>query len=136
MSGGLFGRTEYEPTTNNYQGAISSSTGGNFNKLTKLEGEANYEETKDINDKYGYLLQPNYIFKNNPLNAFRINSVARDIHLANSLNASYYNGLSDNKKDFVYQRELYIPKALPNHSYNPYKNAPVLSGITEPAYPI
>lgn len=135
MSGGLFGRTEYFPTTNNYQGAINQFNGGGYG-LLKPQTEPNYEQTKRINEQIGYLTQPNKTFIENPLEPFKVNSIATDLHAQYGLNASYYNGLIGKVDEFVYGRELYIPKAYPNHFYNPQKSAPVLSGITEPAYPI
>ena len=135
MSGGLFGYTYPEARTDNYQGSISTFTGGGY-RLLKPETEPNYEQTKRINDQIGYLTQPTKTFIDNPLERFKVNSIATDLHAQYALNASYYNGLIGKTNDFVYGRELYFPKAYPNHFYNPQKSAPVLSGITEPAYPI
>lgn len=135
MSGGLFGRTEYFPTTDNYQGSISTFTGGGY-RLLKPETEPNYEQTKRINDQIGYLTQSTKTLIENPLEKFKVNEIATNFHLQSSLNASYYNGLIGKVDDFEYGRELYFPKTYPNHFYNPQKSAPVLSGITEPAYPI
>jgi hypothetical protein len=135
MSGGLFGKTNYSPVNQNSIGAINQITGGGY-RLLKPETEPVYEETKKINDKFGYLLQPNHTFIENPLEPFKTNSIANDIHLQYGLNASYYNGLIGKVDEFVYGREVYIPKAYPNHYYNPYKSSPVLSGISNPAYPI
>ena len=102
----------------------------------KHETEPNYEETKRINDKFGYLLQPTSTFIENPLEKFKVNSISTDLHSQYALNASFYNGLIGKQDDFVYGRELYIPKAYPNHFYNTQKTAPVLDGISNPAYPI
>lgn len=135
MSGGLFGKTNYSPVNPISISSISQFNGGGYG-LLKPETEPNYEQTKRINDQIGYLTQPTYNFIENPLEAFKVNSIANDLHAQYALNASYYNGLIGKVDDFVYRHELYIPKAYPNHFYNPQKNAPVLSGITEPAYPI
>jgi hypothetical protein len=136
MSGGLFNvRTINTPINENSIGAVNEFTGRGYG-LLKPETEPNYKETKRINDMIGYLTQPNKTFIENPLEPFKINSIANDIHLQYGLNASYYNGLIGKQDDFVYNRQLYIPKAYPNHFYNPQRDAPVLSGITEPAYPI
>lgn len=135
MSGGLFGKTNYSPVNPISIGSISQFNGAGYG-LLKPETEPNYAETKRINDMIGYLTQPTKPFIENPLEPFKINSIANDLHAQYALNASYYNGLIGKVDEFVYNRELYIPKTYPNHFYNPQKNAPVLSGITEPAYPI
>lgn len=133
MSGGLFGKTSYYPITENYQGSLSDINGYSINKSIN---DINYEKTKNDNDKFGYLLQPNYVFKENPLNKFTDNQVANNLHSQYALNASYYNGLIGKVDDFVYKRTIYIPKAFPNHFYNPQINAPVLKALSNPSYPI
>jgi hypothetical protein len=135
MSAGLFGRTNYTPVNPNSISSINDFTGGGYG-LLKPETEPNYEETKRINSMIGYLTQPTSTFIENPLEAFKTNSIANSMHLQYGLNASYYNGLIGRVDDFVYQRQLYFPKAYPNHFYNPKKTAPVLDGISNPAYPI
>ena len=135
MSGGLFGKTNYSPVNPISIGSIPQFNGAGYG-LLKPETEPNYAETKRINNMIGYLTQPTKPFIENPLEPFKINSIANDLHAQYALNASYYNGLIGKVDEFVYNRELYIPKTYPNHFYNPQKNAPVLSGITEPAYPI
>jgi hypothetical protein len=135
MSGGLFGKTNYSPVNPISIGAVNQFNGAGYG-LLKPETEQNYKETKRINDKFGYLTQPTKTFIENPLEAFKINSISTDLHAQYALNASYYNGLIGKQDDFVYNRQLYIPPSYPNHFYNPQKTAPVLDGISNPAYPI
>jgi len=135
MSGGLFVKTNYSPVNPISIGAVNEFTGRGYG-LLKPETEQNYKETKRINDKFGYLTQPTKTFIENPLEAFKVNSISTDLHAQYALNASYYNGLIGKQDDFVFKRELYIPPSYPNHYYNTQPNAPVLSGISNPAYPI
>jgi len=135
MSAGLFGRTNYSPVNPISIGAVNDFTGAGYG-LLKSETEPNYEDTKRINDKFGYLLQPTSTFIENPLEPFKTNSIANDMHLQYGLNQSFYNGLIGKQNDFVYNRQLYYPPCYPNHFYNPQKTAPVLDGISNPAYPI
>jgi len=136
MSGGLFNvRTINTPINESSIGAVNDFTGAGYG-LLKPETEPNYEETKRINDMIGYLTQPNKTFIENSLEPFKVNSISTDLHAQYALNASFYNGLIGKQDDFVYKRQLYIPKAYPNHFYNPQKTAPVLDGISNPAYPI
>lgn len=136
MSGGLFNvKTNYSPVNPISIGAINDFTGAGYG-LLKPETEPNYEDTKRINNMIGYLTQPTSTFIQNPLEPFKTNSIANDIHLQYGLNQSFYNGLIKKQNDFVFKRELYYPPCYPNHFYNTQKNAPVLAGISNPAYPI
>ena len=135
MSGGLFGRTEFVPTTQNYNIDKSIKTGA-YNGVLKYETEPLYEDTKNMNDKYSYLLQPIHYYKYIPLKAHTINDYDRTAQPSYGLNASYYNGLIGKFEDMPHGTEVYFPKAYPNHFYNPFKSSPIYLGLTEPAYPL
>lgn len=135
MSGGLFGRTEFFSTTQNFNPDEALKEGGGYG-LLKYETEPNYEETKRVNDLYGYLTQPTTIHHENPLQPFKINSIGRETHPTYGLNASYYNGLLGKVNDKPFGTEVFFPKTYPQHFYNPWKSSPTYIGITSPSYPI
>jgi hypothetical protein len=121
MSGGLMGFTSFMPETS-YKPEEQIKPGQGYNIL-RAEHEEVYKETKN---KFQELKQPiSEIKYDKPLQDFAINDFSRTMHQTYGLNASYYNGLTDNKKEYPYGQEKYIPEAYPNYYYNTHKFSPV-----------
>lgn len=136
MSGGLFGFTSYYSETQDLNTNEALKEGAGYG-LLKNETEPNYKQTKDINDKIGYLTQPTKKIELEPnLKPFTINDISRTMDWSYGLNASWYHGLRDKLPEFNYGTERYYPQAFPNHFYNPQKIAPVYNALNNPSYPI
>jgi len=78
----------------------------------------NMEITQETKDKsIGY---PKVTIQQLP-NEFKeapINDIAKQCDPISHLFNGFYNGLSDNKIDHVYERETYVPQSYPAHYYN------------------
>jgi hypothetical protein len=136
MSGGLFGFTSFYSETQDFNPQEALKEGAGYG-LLRYETEPNYKQTKDINDKIGYLTQPTKTIELDPkLKPFTINDISRTMDGTYGLNASWYNGLRDKNPEFNYGTELYFPQAYPNHYYNTQKFAPIYNAINKPSYPI
>ena len=98
---------------------------------TYLPYVVNQENTKSI-EKYKEKLQPATDNSKipNEFKQFSNNSIAANFQPQASLFNSYYNGVS-NKEDFVYKKEVYIPKVLPNHYYNSNKFSPAFLALNK-----
>jgi hypothetical protein len=121
MSGGLFGFTSYYPETT-YKPEEQLKVGQGYNVLKANHDEV-YNETKN---KFQELHQPiNEIDQNKPMNDFSINDFGRTMDGTYRLNASYYNGLNDNAKEYPYGTQIHYPQSYPNHYYNTNKFSPV-----------
>ncbi len=121
MSGGLFGFTSYYPeTTYKPEEQIKAGQGYNF---LKANHDEIYNETKN---KFQQLEQPiSEINQDKKMNDFSINDFGRTMHQTYGLNASHYNGLTDNVKEYPYGTQKFFPQTFPNHFYNPNKFSPV-----------
>lgn len=135
MSGGLFGKTSFYSETQDLNIKESLKEGAGYG-LLKYETEPNYEATKNINDKYGYLLQPTFIVNEKPLIGATINDFSRTADPTYGLNASYFNNLIGKIDEFSYGRELFIPPSYPNHYYNTQINSSAYLGLMGDRYPI
>ncbi len=121
MSGGLFGYTSYYPETT-YKPEEQIKVGQGYNVL-KADHEEIYKETKT---KFQQLEQPiNVIDQNKDMDNFSINDFGRTMHQTFGLNASHYNGLSQNEKEYPYGTQTFYPQSFPNHFYNNNKFSPV-----------
>ncbi len=81
-----------------------------------------YSETKN---KFQNLYQPvKAIDHNQNLKEFSIKDIGRIMDGTYRLNASHYNGLRDDKKEYPYGTQVFYPQSFPNHFYNTYKFSP------------
>jgi len=53
------------------------------------------------------------------------NDIAKQSHPVSNLDNGFYNGLSDNKKEYLYGQETYIPPSYPKHYYNTNSFSPL-----------
>jgi len=125
MSAGLFGFTSYYPETT-YIPEEQLKVGQGYNVL-KADHEPLYSETKN---KFQELYQPiKEIDHNQNLKEFSINDLGRTMHGSYGLNASHYNGLRDDKKEYPYGTQVFYPQSFPNHYYNTQKFSPVFLAL-------
>jgi hypothetical protein len=75
----------------------------------------NFEETKN---KFGEYPKVNKTVIPDKFNEPTINDVAKQFHPVSFLFNGRYNNLSDDKKEYLYRQQVYIPVTYPNHFYN------------------
>ena len=125
MSGGLFGFTSYYPETT-YIPEEQLKVGQGYNVL-KADHEPLYSETKN---KFQEIYQPiKEIDHNQNLKEFSIKDLGRTMQGSYGLNASHYNGLRDDKKEYPYGTQVFYPQSFPNHYYNTQKFSPVFLAL-------
>ena len=100
--------------------------GQGYNVL-KADHEPLYSETKN---KFQELYQPiKEIDYNQNLKEFSTNDIGRTMHGSYGLNASHYNGLRDDKKEYPYGTQVFYPQSFPNHYHNTQKFSPVFLAL-------
>ena len=115
----LFGYTN--PDIVNRYPKEKADDGTSIHNFSWIKSMENFEETK--NKSIGY---PKLSIQDipNQFNEPTVSDAAQQVHPVSFLLNGFYNGLSDDRKEYLYGQQVYIPEAYPDHYHNTNKFSP------------
>lgn len=115
----LFGYTNPD-FLNKYQEEVKD--GEKAYGISWLRATENFKETKDKFCEYPYVNKTTFPTE---YNDFTINDIAKQFQPVMRINNSFYNGVPNEEKSYLYGQQIYIPESYPNNFINTNKFSPL-----------